>query len=596
MTTLAALLLWSAALIPARGELVIDHWTSPDRSAIITAWSVLDHLPSNGWIPIGLTISNTADHPQQWSVNASLQYWSNLRSRCTDSHTVTVAGGTTQRIDLLIPAVSTFGSRYVNGTVTLTGSAPGVGRFEFTQQLTSRTTGSSRLSAARIVMTQQSQQSFGHRLKALEEEQGRALWLSALNTTRLPTNAMAWEGINTFAFTVDEWVDLPVPVRTAILDRVAANAYLFILGDASRVSGRAFPFLSYPSDGDRFRHGGFLRTVATDGHNVKSYAWGAGMVFTAGAGERAPADAWLQLLNSFSRSKAYDPASQYSDRHDAAKVLAAIGEPSIPVTLIMVLLIVFGTLVGPLNLFIFARNSRRYLLFLTTPLICLGAFLATLLIILFRDGTGGTGHRHALVMLLPGENRAVIRQEQISRTGLLLNHNVPRPDGQGMMLLISGHDGSAFSGVLHQQPGNYSGNWFISRESQSHFITAAEASRAGITWVNASDPNALPQLQSALPEVASPLYFHYGAAVYRADSIAPGETVELTAATAAEWEEWLKATAAPLGPILADSLRALPQSDGFFFAKVAANELAPRPSLPALKFTNESIIFTGAVK
>lgn len=567
-------------------------WTAPDRSANVSAWSIMDELPPYGWIPVTVIVSNTTDRTQQWTLDCKLEYRMRHLGQTSDSRSITLSGGTSQRVDLLVPALFTFDKNYVYSSLTLTGRSPGVGRFEINHSLSRQTT-NARRSAARIVMSGSSQRAFGAQLKALEEQQGRYLWLSRFNPERLPVNALAWEGVNTFVFTGREWDTLSAAARSAVLDRVAANAYLFILGDATRLTTRNAPFLNTPGKSHDRRIRAFVTGGAEDVPHHTDYVWGSGSVFVAGTGGN---EDWIALLNHFSRLKTYDPASQYNDRHNARQLLAAVGQASIPVVMIMILLIVFGTVVGPLNLFVLARNSRRYLLFITTPLICLGAFILTVIVILFRDGVGGSGERHALVIVLPEENRVVIRQEQVSRTGLLLNSSVPRPNGEGLIQLISSHDGGDFSGTLRQTPALLTGNWFSSRESQSHFVSANEASRADLTWINANEPNAPPRLQSALPEAAAPLFFHNGGKVWRAERVAPGETVQLEAIDHDQWQQWLDSTVEPYGPLLRSCLLSAPQLDGFFFATVAANELAPRPSLPSLHFSRESIVFTGAVK
>lgn len=587
----AALLCCLALLTTARGEILIGTWTASDRSATVSAWSIMDELPPYGWIPVTVMISNTTDRTQQWALECTVKFHSGQRAQTSDSHNISLNGGTSQRVDLLVPAVFTFDG-YAYSTLTLTGSSPQAGRIEFSTPL-AWSPSNSRQSAARVAMSESSQRAFGAQLQAREDEQGRDLWLSRFNPARLPVNAMAWEGVNTFVFTGDEWDSLSAAARTAVLDRVAANAYLFILGNSNRLSHRNAPFINHPGESNDRRIRAFLDDRSEDTSRPDGYVWGSGSVFVAGAGDTAQ---WIALLTRFSRLKTHDPASQYSDKHSAKRLLAAVGQASIPVVMIMILLIAFGTVVGPLNLFVFARSSRRYRLFITTPLICLGAFIVTIIVILFRDGVGGSGERHALVTVLPEENRAVIRQEQVSRTGLLLNSSVPRPNGEGLIQLISSHDGSDFSGTLRQSPALLTGNWFSSRESQSHFITTSEASRAGLTWINASDKSAPPKLQSALPETAAPLYFHLGGTVWHAASVAPGETVELEAIDDAQWQQWLEATVEPFGPMLRSALLSAPQLNGYFFAVVAANDLAPRPSLESIRFTKESIIFTGAVR
>ena len=85
------------------------------------------------------------------------------------------------------------------------------------------------------------------------------------------------------------------------------------------------------------------------------------------------------------------------------------------------MLVLFGILVGPVNLFVLAKSGRRHRLFITTPLISLGASLLLILLIIFQDGFGGRGMRRVLMEVRPdaGQNAAFLHQEQIARTGIL---------------------------------------------------------------------------------------------------------------------------------------------------------------------------------
>ena len=44
--------------------------------------------------------------------------------------------------------------------------------------------------------------------------------------------------------------------------------------------------------------------------------------------------------------------------------------------------------------------------------------------IFLQDGVGGRGERQALILLLPGQSKAAVWQEQVSRTGVLFAHRV----------------------------------------------------------------------------------------------------------------------------------------------------------------------------
>ena len=71
----------------------------------------------------------------------------------------------------------------------------------------------------------------------------------------------------------------------------------------------------------------------------------------------------------------------------------------------ILVLIAFGILVGPVNLFVFAKSGQRHRLFITTPIISVGASLLLIVLILFQDGFGGRGSRLLLMEVRSGRHR-----------------------------------------------------------------------------------------------------------------------------------------------------------------------------------------------
>jgi hypothetical protein len=69
-----------------------------------------------------------------------------------------------------------------------------------------------------------------------------------------------------------------------------------------------------------------------------------------------------------------------------------------PVVALIIFLVIFGIVVGPVNAFVFAPASRRYRLFFTVPAFSVGASLLLCVVIVVKDGFGGAGVRRSLVV------------------------------------------------------------------------------------------------------------------------------------------------------------------------------------------------------
>lgn len=173
----------------------------------------------------------------------------------------------------------------------------------------------------------------------------------------------------------------------------------------------------------------------------------------------------------------------------------AFGEKSFNYALFVIILITFGILVAPINLFIFAKPGQRHRLFITTPLISLGTSLLLIILIIFQDGFGGNGKRLAIMEVRPDDNQnaAFIRQEQISRTGIITSPSFTLgPATVINPVPITGSRWARFttdyntSGSYNLQPIENglaaSGSWFQSRSEQAQTLSAVVPTRGRIEF------------------------------------------------------------------------------------------------------------------
>lgn len=121
---------------------------------------------------------------------------------------------------------------------------------------------------------------------------------------------------------------------------------------------------------------------------------------------------------------------------------------SAPSTTLGLGLIIFAVLVGPLSLFLWAPAGKRQRLFLLIPAISVGFSLLLLLLILAGDGTGGTGSREVLIQVNPQDHSALISQNQICKTSVLLNNTFQLPENAG----ITGARMSKARGSIKEKP------------------------------------------------------------------------------------------------------------------------------------------------
>ena len=220
--------------------------------------------------------------------------------------------------------------------------------------------------------------------------------------------------------------------------------------------------------------------------------------------------------------------------------------------LFILILVAFGVLVGPVNLFVFAKSGRRHRLFITTPLIALGTSALLVMLIILIDGFGGRGFRVQLMEVRPdnGENSAYILQEQISRTGILTDKDfvIAEPAAITPVVLESADNqwarltddnwgnGMRYEAEFRDGKLHVSGDWFLSRSEQGQLVRAVVPTRGRI---EARSTGSTPSLLSTFEFPIQTLYYRDEAGGYwKAENIEPGKAFTCTSIDTAAAENF----------------------------------------------------------
>ncbi len=223
-----------------------------------------------------------------------------------------------------------------------------------------------------------------------------------------------------------------------------------------------------------------------------------------------------------------------SDSTGAWPLQAAFGSREFAYGIFMVVLVIFGIVVGPVNLFVFAKSGQRHRLFITTPLISLGTSILLVALILFQDGFGGSGIRLVHMEVRPdgGLNAAHVHQEQFCRTGVLLSKGfdietpsrfVPLPLPEGRWTRYTNGSGGNYS--LQPADGGLvaTGDWFQSRSEHGHELAAVIPTRGRIERTD--EPGVL--LSTFDFPIETLLYVDERDGWHRAEGIKTGEKFRL---------------------------------------------------------------------
>lgn len=501
---LATLALALGATLPlaAQREL-FDNIYDKKTGTRLTVTAMASTLPATGYMAIRVSGRNGEKLPVTWTFDflSRDKSWGNDSNQLSSSFSLSCPSGEQRNIELLVPLVTSFhGGDAVSLRMNVNGSpALGSSVREMENAVSPSwpsiimseglyTTNSSRLDAATnsLSSVRYSNLAFG----------------GSFEPKLLSSDWHAYLGYDVVMLTSADWNLVPPGAKTALLKWNRLGGRLIIYGITDSVD---LASLGIPQEG-----------ASTPKKTDRS--WGTVEILSwPNSGNLEPKSTVKRLTP---KSNSLDPkakvqAEGFSDGSWPLQLF--FGQRSFNPALFIVILIAFGIIVGPVNLFVFAKSGQRHKLFITTPIISLSASALLLVVILFQDGFGGKGHRLALIEVNPEENTALIRQQQIARTGVLLTtgfssnrnaHVSPIALEQSRWTRITRQNeggGARYRiGEGEKNTDKLTGDWFKSRSEYAHLITSVQATRGRLELVS---PTGQPLLASTFDFPLEKIYY-----------------------------------------------------------------------------------------
>lgn len=392
---------------------------------------------------------------------------------------------------------------------------------------------------------------------------------------QLPSDWLAFSGYDSVVMTETDWSNVPAGSRNAILSWVRLGGQLLVYAEGTPNLAE----LGLPADSGLGR----IRTVR----------YSAAGTFDASAlvelTQKSPTPVWH---SSVSR-----------DYAGVWPLQIVFGSQTFRYALFVVVLVVFGILVGPVNLFVFAKSDRRHRLFVTTPLISLGASLVLIVMIIVQDGFGGSGIRRVLMEVRPDEgvNAAFVHQEQFSRTGVLTGASFPVPAQTSITPVpIPPSRWSRYTagygsvGKFNLQPDDgklrASGDWFQSRSEQGQVLSATIPTRGRIEKTGSADT----LLSTFDYPIQTLLYFDESDQWHRAQDIQAGKKFTLLPISADTAQKLLKTEISGFSQRNSKLLTDASKRPGHF---VAVTNAAPGiVTLSSVRWKQTHTVITGPLK
>lgn len=580
------LLLLLAAFPLAAQENLFLHVPDPKSAAKVEATALFSRPAPGGFLPVRLTVTNPSDDDRAFEISATSAdqafgtHGSELRSRFS----LIAPAGKTSRHEILIPCTTSLYSD-CSQTVNLAisgsfgGNSGGINAtFADTQPavLLSEPLFTPNASALDAAAT-----------SSHFTRYGGTSFAGKFEPRELQEDWRAYSGFDTLVMTDTDWGVASPGARNAILqwNRLGGSLVIYAVSSTSDLATLG---------------------IAAAGKGVRSAERSFGTVAILPIGSDLKLDA-SKAVSAIYGSAKLPPlnASIRSDFSSGWPLQQAFGEERYNYTLFILILIAFGILVGPVNLFVFAKSGRRHRLFITTPLIALGTSVLLIALILGIDGFGGRGMRTLVMEVRPddGENSAYILQEQISRTGVLFGGDftlaesaalspVPIAPSQWARLTNSNQGGGMrYEAVPRDGKLAIDGDWFQSRSEQGQLIRAIVPTRGRIEARTEAGP---PSFLSTFDFPIQTLWFSDpSGSVWRAEGIVPGKAFTCQQTTAAAFTAFTAEQGKTLTPRTRKALAPLAKRPGHF---IAITDAAPGiDTLRGIKWQSTRAYITGPV-
>ncbi len=549
--------------------------------------SVFDPLPSSGYAPMRIVATNGTGRNARWGFDFHSQTtYYRQQNQHDSSFAVDVPARSTQSALFLVPLAVGYGDSSMGGNgQMLRVEISGTG---FTTQPKVEHENRGGIFPALALSEALAEFSITKLNKEVEARLrsgggyygGTKDFGSRFEPADLPESWLGYSGFDFILLSSTDWQKLKPAVKRALLEwvRLGGKLHVYMSAGTTAVS------LGLPEGADAASLGK-ITTLPWDGKSL------------------APADTVNRYWGATQRA-----TSLTSDHTTAGSwpLLGLLGTRSFASWQVIVFLVIFGLLVGPVNLFVLAPAGKRHKLFVTTPLLSIGASIVMVVLILLQDGTGGIGRRFVAINLEPAEACAYVTQEQVSRTGVMLGtafemkqpvliEPLAMPDTPWVKLK---NGGTSQPTSLTQEGRERRGNFFQSRAEQGQVLRAAISTRARLELKAGAALDAAPTLISALGFTVDELFYtDTSGAQWRLEKpLSTGQSATLVKADDSAHRLWRAAAIQPAVQSLHDQLATAGKDRrSFFIAKARSAPDFTLETLSSIRWEDDRIVVFGPV-
>ena len=566
-------------------------------NAKVTIRTPFENLPSEGAIPFEVEIENNRDQAGTWNIKFE---GDNIRdSFVSASYDFTVEAHATNKFSVALPLAIKSSYSWLSIQPVLSGN--GVNTDAFPPVTLNRGGGPAPLLSV-FSNTLHSKVDWAAETTDRQTRGKTAFFESGVNPAALPSDWKGLTGVGSLLLTDTDWLGLRSEQRQAILDYVAMGGRLGIFVSGQTASKPES--LELPID------------VSGSLPSYPNYGYRLGIGFIGLEDKRDFSDSYLEFfILTGVRTSLLDTAHTYVD--STWSIGDAVGKVLVNAPLIILIVVLFSTLVGPVNLIYFAPSNKRIRLFWTTPVISLGASALLFFGILIVDGLGGKGRQAVVIYSVPKLHQELVLQEQASRTAVLVSTDWKNVDDALVYQIPQFFQNNGYGNT---DPGtddkyfisgqNMSGSWFKSRSIAWQYLRLIRSTRSCLTIMNLKEVEAgkeSPKIVSSFPVTLTEAHLSVGDKCWVAHSILPGQPTDCTTESNDKRKaffddcrghvgQWLKDaiqepenSADPVG--ISPELNAEPS----FIATAEPDDRQVIPTLSAIKWQVDQQVYLGTI-
>lgn len=522
--------------------------------------SPFEGVPLHGFAPVHIRLKNPTGRSLSWRIRSMAESPSSGSGGLKGSMSVVVdcpAGSEVAR-DLLIPlppTVKDTWNRQVKFRMQLLGSGKNEKRsFQNGSQATPKWPGIGIGSAL-------AKRNLSELKKVAEKRNSKARNFGVvIHEEHFPADWRAFSGFDVLILTGHEWQKLEAKQRAAVHDwiRLGGTLDLYVKAGGGSLSELGFGKESEHEEPNQ-------RLIGLG--RVRSYSLQGEIINAKVVCER--------VTKMGVRNRGAEMAGDF--RRPTWLVAEDLGTRPFHSVIWLGLLVLFGILVGPINLFLLAGKQRRHRLLITTPLIALATSVLLAVLILVIDGVGGRGHRFLVIELNPGVGgrSAFVSQQSLASTGLLTRSGfVEKHPAVHFPVVLPKSRWSRIVGTSSDQgklnvsaEGEFYGDWLLSRSRHGFISQKVVPSRARFELAGTVER---PFLVSGLGfSTENVFYIAQDGAIWRSETgTEAGSRIELVLSDRRTFDAWREEAIDRASDGLRRDLREQPLRRGFFYTSV----------------------------